>query len=219
MSESLYLGLILALAGGMLDAYTFLCRGEVFATAETGNLVLLGLNIARGNVSEAMHYFFPVLAFASGVFAAEALRYHLSPRPGLHWRQWVVLLEFIVLVIVAHISSRHDWIANILVSFASAVQVQTFRKFRGYGCMTTMCTGNLRSGTELIFRHVTGRSGDGVETYYTLIGAFVLGAVISAYLSSGLGNRTVLVACLPLILAFILMFIKNDVHNRPDQTK
>ena len=31
-SEALRVGLVLALAGGYLDAYTYLCRGGVFAT-------------------------------------------------------------------------------------------------------------------------------------------------------------------------------------------
>ena len=39
-SESLAVGFLLALTGGLLDAYSYLNRGEVFATAETGNIVL-----------------------------------------------------------------------------------------------------------------------------------------------------------------------------------
>ena len=48
-SESLANGLLLAFAGGMMDAYTYLCRGQVFANAETGNLVLLGIQLAQRN--------------------------------------------------------------------------------------------------------------------------------------------------------------------------
>ena len=46
MSESLRIGLILAAAGGFLDAYTYISRGGVFANAQTGNIVLLGVNAA-----------------------------------------------------------------------------------------------------------------------------------------------------------------------------
>lgn len=38
--------------------------------------------------------------------------------------------------------------ANMIVSFACSMQVQTFRKVHGYGYASTMCIGNLRSGTE-----------------------------------------------------------------------
>ena len=47
-SEALRVGLVLALAGGYLDAYTYLCRGGVFANAQTGNMVLLGIRAAEG---------------------------------------------------------------------------------------------------------------------------------------------------------------------------
>lgn len=38
-------------------------------------------------------------------------------------------------------------IATVLVSFACAMQVQSFRKVNGFSYASTMCIGNLRSGT------------------------------------------------------------------------
>jgi hypothetical protein len=51
--DTLPTGLLLAGAGGFLDAYTFVGRGGVFANAQTGNIVLLGVeagerHLARG---------------------------------------------------------------------------------------------------------------------------------------------------------------------------
>lgn len=59
MSESLPVGLLLALAGGILDSYTYLNRGQVFATAETGNLVLLGIHLAQGELGRVLSCLFP----------------------------------------------------------------------------------------------------------------------------------------------------------------
>ena len=59
-SESLANGLLLAFAGGMMDAYTYLCRGQVFANAETGNLVLLGIQLAQRNWGRALYYLCPL---------------------------------------------------------------------------------------------------------------------------------------------------------------
>ena len=53
--EALPLGLLLALAGGSLDCYTYLNRGQVFATAETGNLVMMGARLAQGQWAQALH--------------------------------------------------------------------------------------------------------------------------------------------------------------------
>ena len=38
-------------------------------------------------------------------------------------------------------------LATVLVSFSCAMQVQTFRKVNGHSYASTMCIGNLRSGT------------------------------------------------------------------------
>ena len=48
MSESMPLAIFLTLAGGFQDAYSYNCRGKVFANAQTGNIVLLGQNLAQG---------------------------------------------------------------------------------------------------------------------------------------------------------------------------
>ena len=71
MSESLLLGALLAVAGGFFDAYTYLCRGGVFANAQTGNIVLFGLELAQREWMRALGYLVPIVAFAVGVVAAE----------------------------------------------------------------------------------------------------------------------------------------------------
>ena len=46
-SDSFLVGALLALTGGFLDAYSYLTRGGVFANAQTGNMVLLGLRLSE----------------------------------------------------------------------------------------------------------------------------------------------------------------------------
>lgn len=41
ISESIRLGALLAISGGMMDAYSYIMRGHVFANAQTGNMLLL----------------------------------------------------------------------------------------------------------------------------------------------------------------------------------
>ena len=58
MSESIKLGVILAIAGGFMDAYSYMCRGKVFANAQTGNILLLGINISERNWHMALPIWF-----------------------------------------------------------------------------------------------------------------------------------------------------------------
>ena len=220
MSESLIVGLLLALAGGMLDAYSFINRGEVFATAETGNIVQLSVHLSMGEWASAFQYLLPILAFILGVVAAEAIRRRAEGRTGrLQWQQYLLLAECGVLAAVSLLPQGPlDPLANILISFTSAVQVDSFRKFRGCAGSTTMCTGNLRSGTELLFRFFAlpdPQSGTKASVYYRLILCFVLGAVLCGRLSLLFGPRTVLAACVPLLAAFFLMFRLSPEEGAP----
>lgn len=218
MSESIPVGLLLALAGGILDAYTYLNRGQVFATAETGNLVLLGLHMAQGKLDRVVYYLLPILSFAAGVLFSEALRRRLGTNAGrLHWRQPILICECLVLMLVSLLPlGQCDPLANMLISFTSAIQIESFRTFHGCGCATTMCTGNLRSGTEHLFRILTRSSSQSAlkaTLYYGLILSFVAGAVVSGLLSPIFGGHTVLAACLPLLTAFLLMF-QEELRSR-----
>lgn len=207
--DRLRLGLLLALAGGSLDCYTYLNRGRVFATAETGNLVLLGIQLARGRLDAASHYLPPILAYAVGVMAAELFRSAAEKRSVQRdWRRCVLLLECLVVAAVAVLPSGGlDPLANVLISFTSAMQVESFRSFAGCPCATTMCTGNLRAGTENLFLWLTERrpkTGRKAAVYYGLIFAFVLGAVLSGILAPRLGSRAALLPCLLLAAAGFL---------------
>ena len=209
MSDALPLGLLLALTGGILDAYTYLNRGQVFATAETGNLVLLGINCAMGQWRRAAYYLLPISSYAAGLLAT--LTFHRrSDRLFFHWRQFVVLAECLAVAAAALIPQGGlDPLVNCMIAFISAMQVQTFRKFRGCACATTMCTGNLRSGVEALYFHLADNEPGALAragVYFGLILCFIAGAVVSGLLSPLLGGRTVLAALLPLSAAFVLMF-------------
>ena len=67
-SQSILVGCLLAASGGLQDAYTYNVRDQVFANAQTGNMVLVGQSLALGQWAVAVEHLIPVLAFAGGVF-------------------------------------------------------------------------------------------------------------------------------------------------------
>lgn len=108
-----------------------------------GNVVLLGLNLAEGNIKEVAFYLFPIIAFALGILFTEWIRAKFKEYDLLHWRQIVVFFEALLLFFPAFMASgMWDTAVNILVSFVCAVQVESFRKVNGHSVATTMCTGN-----------------------------------------------------------------------------
>ena len=148
MSESFLTAGLLSLSGGLQDAYTYLARGEVFANAQTGNIVLMSVRLFEGAWAQALRYLVPLTAFFLGVLAAELLHLRYKKMERFHWRQLVLLGEIVLLAAVGFFPGSWNLLANSAVSFACAMQVQAFRKVDGYAFASTMCIGNLRSGTE-----------------------------------------------------------------------
>ena len=129
MSESVRLGILLALSGGLMDAYSYIVRDRVFANAQTGNMLLFGVNLSEGNIRLAIHYLVPVVAFAIGIALAEYV--HTRNIEKVHWRQMSVLLEAVILLGVGFIPTSFNLLANSLTSFACGIQVESFRKIHG----------------------------------------------------------------------------------------
>ena len=74
--ETRRVGILLAFVGGFLDVHTYLLRGGVFANAQTGNMVLLMLQISEGQWMKALYYIIPIIAFFSGVVVTELVKLH-----------------------------------------------------------------------------------------------------------------------------------------------
>lgn len=72
-NETLQVALLLAFAGGCLDACTWIILG-VMANAQTANLVLLWVHGTAGEWAQAAHFFPPIAAFAGGVTVVAWLR-------------------------------------------------------------------------------------------------------------------------------------------------
>ncbi len=219
MSESMILGVVLTLAGGFQDAYSYNCRGQVFANAQTGNIVLLGQNIASGNFQNALHYLFPLLAFLAGVYLSEWVRELCKSFQKLHWRQIVLAFEIVMLAIAGLLPQSLNVVSNVLMSFACAMQVDSFRKFRGIPCATTMCIGDMRSGTELLCRyHITKDPELKRKSlhYYFIILVFAIGAAIGAVASQKFGNPAIWIAAGLMLLGFILMFVKEEIQGETE---
>lgn len=216
ISESAGLAVLLTLAGGFLDAYTFISRGGVFANAQTGNIVLLGVNFAKGEITEGLYYLIPILAFAAGVLVVEKIQWHFKGLQKIHWRQIIVMMEIFLLALVSLMPQSLNMLANVTVSFVCAMQVDSFRKVRGNAYATTMCTGNLRSGTAALAAYLQTKDKRVLKKvfhYFGIIIIFILGAAFGAVMTGQLGVKAVLFACLLLFVGFLMMFIKEEIED------
>lgn len=94
--ERLWVGMTLAGVGGFLAAHTYVRHG-VFATARTGNVVLLAVDAADGRWQQNVQHLRPILAFLAGVayagtVARPAVRRLRRPTPVVLTGEILVLL-------------------------------------------------------------------------------------------------------------------------------
>ena len=211
-SESFRLSAILSFSGGLQDAYTYNVRGNVFANAQTGNVVLMSQNFLMGNWNSGISYVLPLISFAAGVFLTEQIENRYKNSKGVHWRQLILLIEIVVLGIVGLMPTDFNIAANMLVSFSCAMQVQAFRKVHGYGYASTMCIGNLRSGTESLSQFLRNKDRASLTKalhFFSIILFFAIGAGAGGALSNLLYTKTIWVSPL-LLTAVAVMMIKEN---------
>lgn len=216
ISDSLRLAFFLSLAGGFQDAYSYMCRDKVFANAQTGNVVLFGGHLISGEFREAVHYLFPILAFLTGIYITEWVRHLYKENSFIHWRQIILFVEIAAMILVGFLPTSMNILANVILSFTCAMQVSTFKKFRGIPFATTMCIGNMRSATEFLAKYHISKEYDFKHKclhYYGAIFIFAVGSSIGFISSKILGLTSIWIAAVFLTIGFILMLTKSKSRD------
>ncbi len=216
-NESLHLGVLLAIVGGFLDAYTYIARGGVFANAQTGNIVLLGVEAAKGNFRQATMSLAPILAFILGVIICEWSKKLPNESFIKDSPRAVLILEVIILFIIGFIPNTvPNDIVNITVSFVSSLQICTFRTLVDSPYSTTMCTGNLRSASYAAYVAFTEKDKKAAVRslrYFVIIFFFLFGALLGGFLTLNFGIKAIWSAALILVFS-IIVFSIDELRNK-----
>jgi uncharacterized membrane protein YoaK (UPF0700 family) len=204
--ERLVVAALLSGAGAFLDAFTWLGHGGVFANAQTGNVVLLGLFAAERKWPDAVAHVPPIAAFFCGVFLAQALRYVGGQRAA----RVSLAIEIVLLGVVAALPRGFaDWPIVVGIAFVAALQSSSFPKVEGALYSSVMTTGNLRRAAEALFAGVTGRGEAGssrlAAVFATVCVTFALGAALGAFCTARLANVAVVVPIGLLLGALVLV--------------
>lgn len=199
--ETVQVSLLLAFAGGYLDAYTWIIHG-VMANAQTANLVLLWVYGTAGEWPRALHFAPPIAAFAVGIVIAAWLRRATGDRASAI----STLIEIVLLIAVGILHNRLPDLAGTLgISFVAAMQAAIFTRVEGVVYSSVLITGNLRQAIEGLFAVATGQLGSlrRPNIFAALCVAFGIGAAIGAYATKGIPD---LALGLPVVALLIVLF-------------
>ena len=203
----------LALVGGYLDAFTYLTKGQVFANAQTGNIVLLGIAAAEGDFLSVVRTFAPIAAFVVGVLLTELFKRSTTV---FKWQRIILAFEAVLLLFIG-IVPLPDFAVNVMISLVCAMQVNSFRTTHGLNFASTMCTGNLRSGTEKLAEFIEKRNGRALRQslrYFSVILMFIIGAFLGGTLAPKIKDSSMFLCAAVLVMVLVYDFIYEKYTDK-----
>ncbi len=222
VAESLSAAMLLAFAGGTLDAFLYLEHGRVFAGAMTGNAVLCGIAILGRNGPDILHHALPLAAFLCGVLISEVLQARIKH----HAVTLGLALETAGLLAASFLPlSFPDPVFIFLIALLAAFQIASFRTADAYTYNSTFITGDLRTfivGLYKAFQPAT--RSEGLRQFRDLggvIASFLVGALAAAALAHRHANHTLWLPALAVGLVFVMALNRSLEHSRqtPDPAK
>jgi uncharacterized membrane protein YoaK (UPF0700 family) len=215
-------GLLLAGVGGFLDAYTFVGYNGVFANAQTGNIVLLGVDAQAGHWRGALLHIPPIVAFVLGVGLAQILAQPAVRRVVRRPTRWVLIAEIVVL---AAVGATSGWIAGRVapgaIAFVAAAQVATFRSLDGVEYASTLSTGNLRALVTNSFQWRTGHDPAArhrAALLASIVAAFAFGAGVGGLCTRLIHQPAAWIAAAALMIVLVALVVETRRLEREDTT-
>ncbi|GAB7568306.1 YoaK family protein [Gemella sp. Musashino-2025] len=219
VQEQLIFCLLLTVVGGFFDAYTFVNCGGIFANAQTGNLIFVGIGIVDGNFSEVIHYTVPIISFIVGVLVSKSFEFkykQLSMFKHIYMLLFTQIFALIFIFLKQTIFGID--IRPIVISFICAIQFDGFRKVNNLAFASVFCTGNLRSMSEHLYRYVFLRQKNSklpFLIYSLVISVFLFGVVFGAAVSKYFFHKAILTPIIVIIVnIFFVKIIQNDFTRK-----
>ena len=203
-------------AGGATDAWVYLAHGQVFANAQSGNIVLIGIALAGGDVARAAKHLPSLLAFVIGLLAS-ALSGQSLKRRRLNSRNVRLALECVMLVALGMFAHRMpDSAVTACIGFIAGVQITSLSKIGTWSFNTGMTTGNLRAGVRALAKALTGSREEWPHavTMFVLSVAFGAGAGGGAWLTPRVGGGTLV--AIAVVIAAVIAVAPRRLDPIPD---
>lgn len=204
---------LMMLVGGMMGAYTYVIRGGVFCNAQTGNVLLMGIELGKGDWAKGLYYLIPFIAYLAGTYVSEVLRSPGRKYYSMKWNTCFTGCEILCLLGIGCLPlSLPDQIVQVAINFLASIQYNSFRKAEGIPMATTFCTNHIRQAGIFLADYRKTHNPESkrrITVHLTMLGCFLLGVVLVTALSPLLGGKTIWIALLPLAVAFLFLLYED----------
>lgn len=213
--EQLIFCLLLTAVGGFFDAYTFVNCDGIFANAQTGNLIFVGIDLIEGNFPEVLHYSIPIFSFIIGVLVSKFIETKYKELSIFKHIYMLLLTQIVALVVI---SIKHEFfgvdLRPIVISFICAIQFDGFRKVNNLVFASVFCTGNLRSMSEHLYKYFILKKKESktpLIIYSSVIAVFLSGVILGAAMSKYLLHKAIIV---PIFIICINLIFVTVISNK-----
>lgn len=198
---------LLMLAGGVLGAFTYTVRGNVFCNAQTGNILLLGLALGDGEWGRAAYLLIPITAYGLGAAVSEFLPVPVKKAGKLRWDTLLIGFELLVTVLLGFVPEEAPYqISQVAVNFICSMQYNTFRQAEGIPMATTFCTNHLRQAGVWLVKGLRKKDRTYLKRFLQhgrMIILFVAGAAAGAVLCRYVQGKAVWGASVVYLIVFL----------------
>jgi uncharacterized membrane protein YoaK (UPF0700 family) len=189
-SATLQFALLLTLANGFLDSYTYLARGGVFANVQTGNVIFFALDLSERKPTAALAHVWPILAFIAGVTLAAHIKSGRVDAALAHPLRWIMGVQAAALAVIGFVPSTvpHSYV-TVPISFLAAIQIGLFRSIGDLAYLPVATTGNLMRLVEAGYAGFVDKHEGQIKAFWiyaALILTFAAGAVVGAFATRAL---------------------------------
>lgn len=203
-----------SVVGGFMGGYTIMNHTDIFANAQTGNLIHLVLSACAGKWESIG---FMALLFADycagNAFYAVCRRYL---RLSMKIVSLIVTALSIVLTGFLSIAGNH-FLAVLPIAFAMPVQWNAYKTAGGHSSATTFSSNNVRQAVIQLVNFAMDKDKKSLRTarfYWATLLSFHLGVAFSAAVSLLCGVHAVWFGMIPVAVAAVAYYRYESIKIR-----
>ncbi len=200
--------------GGFLGAYAIINFCELFANAQTANMIHLVSNLIGGKFSNLIYIFASLLTYIAGnTFCVLYKKF-----AGDDLRKISLSLDFLAIAAVSALVQFTN--ANFVllpILFVMPVQWNAFSGDAGYASSTIFSTNNLRQATMSLVSYITDKDKAQLEKakfYWLTLLSFHIGAAFACVASLFLGANSILLGFVPAVFGTSVYAIQKGTALR-----
>lgn len=186
---------------GAIDAYTYIAHDAVFASAQTGNMIVFAVKLFDGGISRAWVNIPVWLGFALGCLMAQSMLTALNERPTMRERYSRLMLLVVAILLVVAVGQNwfNPYVLIVILGWLSGYELTTFRQVKGSAINNGIMTGNTKNLMTALYLWLYGHDQKAKHRFVwtgLIMLMFIFGAYISAMICTWVSAKLILWLCL-----------------------